>query len=623
MKVSSARAVALLACMSCVSCGPAAPQERAPVAPLLIGPAAPAKPAPTPRTESGPKAPEDLALLVRIADAEQLAREVATLLPPSLATAASMLEPRQIVPLLVGKRLGEVVDLAQPIDVASLGSSTTTFVMSMAVKQDAESKLGEGLVLREEGGLLHVGKQDEAYGSSPRLQTCAFTAAVGRAPTRLVCASDDVSLKAGAPWLARNVAGEPLEADARLSLPGKVLREKRDSTAKAMSEAASAQLGGELVERFVEELERVDIDLRFQGAVVDVGFELRLSARDSMLGRVLVPRSKPAPPPPAFGRLPVDALVALHTTGALPEDIAPLRKALADNLEGTLVQDGYGAEKVHALRERLEALLLTGGPLVLGAGVQGGRDGADRALAALGNGTPKTSAKLEAQARAALSPWVLIELEEPAERWTQGLRDVVRRAEDADRTRRPGSKASTPRDPDGDHVDLKLGTLDPSLKLPADALHLEVLLVPHTKGKRPARRAHLLVVPKGAATWIGYGEDLAGTAARLRLALDDGTEAGTLTRSAEAASLRARPAVGAGLVALGAMPLLAAKTATPEDLQATARSASRIAGLGLRGGQTVTWTATTDVAPGGAARLSVHTALARQTATDLVRMLGL
>jgi hypothetical protein len=633
MKPSTARALAVCALLSCSSCGPGPAPDRGPAAPLAIGVAAPSRPAPATRPEAGPRAPDDLALLVRVADPEALAREVISILPAGAAPAAASLDPAQLLMLLLGKRLGSVVDLSQSIDIASVGKGDPSFVVSMAVKQEAEAKLAEGLVLREEGGLLHIGKLDDSM-LPGKMSACAFTAAVGRATTRLVCASDEASLTATAPYLARNVAGEPLDADARVSVPGKILREHRDSTAKAIGDAASAKLGNDLVERFLDEIERIDGDLRFAGPGIEIGLDLRLAARNSMLARVLVPASKPAVPPPSFFRLPADSILALHTTGALPEDIAPLRKALADNIEGTLVQDGYQAEKTRALRERIEGLLLTGGPLVVAAGVAGGREGADRALAALetaraapgpirssGTRVPQ-EARAESQARSALMPWMMLEVEEPAEKWTQGLRDIVRRAEDADKTRKPGSKSTVPHDPDGDHVDVRVGALDPSFKLPKDSLHLEVLMEPYTKGARPTRKAHVFVVPKGGATWIGYCEDSSAIASRLRIALDDSIEVGTLARSTDAVSLRKRAALGAGIVALGGLGYLTAKTTTLADLRTAASTASRNASRGALGSETVTWTLTGDTTP-GSVRVSLLGQTTRQTAADALRLLGL
>jgi hypothetical protein len=621
MKSSKARAFLLgAAVLGAVGagCGPAPVPERPAGAPFAIGPASTARPAPPPRPEAPPRAPDDLGLLVRVGDPEQVARDVVALLPSSAA--AAVLDPTQLVTVLLGRKLGSLVDLSQPIDITS--NADSAFVVSMAVKQDAEAKLGEGLVLHEDGGLLHIGKPDDPHADAGRMGACAFSSATGRATTRLVCASDEAALNASAAYLARNVAGEPLDADARLSVPGRILRDKRDVTARAIGDAASAKLGAALVERFLDEIDRVDLNVRFGGAGIELGLDLRLSARQSMLAKVLVPRTAATAPPRAFYRLPADALFALHTTGALAEDLAPLRKALGDNLEGTLVQDGYRADRTHELREKIESLVLTGGPLVVGAGVAGGRDGADKALAALDSSTAAERARTEAKARAALVPWVMLAMEEPAEKWTTGLRDIVRRGQEADKTRRPGSTSSTPHDPDGDHVDIRIGTLDPGLKLPRDALHVEVLIAPRTKGTRPTRTAHLFVVPKGTSTWLGYSEDLAAITSRLRLALDDATEAGTLSRSEEAASLRARPALGAGLVSLTGIGHLAAKATTADDLRRASRNASRAATLGAHGTPSLAWTASADPTP-GSVHLSVVTEISRPTAADVLRMLGM
>jgi hypothetical protein len=623
MKRTSARGLALLFSLSSMSCGAAPRPDRGAAVPLAIGPATAARPAPAAKIETAPLPPEDLTLLVRVNDPEQLMREVVSILPPSMAAAASVLDPLQLASLLLGRRLGSVIDLAQPMDVVSLGSkSAPTFVVSMAVKQDSESKLGEGLVLREEGGLVHIGKPDDGVADAGRMSACAFTAAAGRAATRLVCASDEASLTASAAYLARNVAAEPLDADARLSLPGKILREKRDGTTKAIGDAASARLGTELVERFVDEIERVDVDLRFVGSGLEIALDLRLSGRESMLARALVPRTRPAPPPAAFYRLPGDSIVSLYTTGALAEDLAPLRKMLGDDLERSLVQDGHLPEKTRALRERIESLVLTGGPLVLAAGIAGGRDGAEKALAALDGALPSEEARVVAQARSALLPWVMFEIDEPGEKWTQGLRDVVKRGEDVDKTRKPGSKSSTPVDPDGDHVDVKIGALDPALKLPKDTLHLEVLLTPRTKGNHPARKGHIFVVPKGAATWLGYSEDVAAIASRLRLSIDDTSEAGTLARSTDAATLRSRAALGAGLVSPSALAYLGARTSTADGLRAAAKTAARTSGPGPRGPETMTWTLSGDTAP-GAVHVAMRAQVTRVTTVEMLRMLGL
>jgi hypothetical protein len=266
--------------------------------------------------------------------------------------------------------------------------------------------------------------------------------------------------------------------------------------------------------------------------------------------------------------------------------------------------------------------VLTGGPLVFAAGIAGGREGAEKAFATLDGARAADEARALTQTRSALLPWMMFEVDEPGEKWTQGLRDIVKRGEDVDRTRKPGSKSSTPVDPDGDHVDVKVGTLDPALKLPKDTLHLEVLLTPRTKGKHPTRKGHLFVVPRGAATWLGYSEDVAAIASRLRLAVDDTSEAGTLARSTDAATLRGHAAVGAGLVSPSSFAYLTAKTTTPADLHAAAKSAAHTSAALPRGPETITWSLGGDAAP-GSVHVSLRGQITRPTAVDVLRMMGL
>ena len=616
MKSAEPRVLAAVALVLCASCAPAPLPDRGLVAPLAIGPATPPRPAPTPGPEAPPRAPDDLELLVRVSDPEQLARVISSFVPSGLAASV---DPAQLVVTLLGRKLGSLVDLARPIDVTS--NTGSSFVVSMAVKQDAEANLGQGLVLREEGGLLRIGKLADSPSESDRF-ACAFSGASGPATTRLLCATDEAALTGSAPYLTRNVASEPLDTDLRLTLPGHALREKKGATTKAMGDAASARLAEGLVERFLAEVDRLDVNVRFGAAAIELGLDLRLTTRTSMVAQVLVTRTAPAPPSPMFYRLPGDALFALHTTGALAEDIAPLRRALADNIEETLVQDGYRADKTHEFREKIESLLLTGGPLVVGIGVAGGRDGAEKALAAFDSSTPAEQPRAEAKARTSLVPWFMVAVEEPAEKWTTGMREVVRRGQEAEKTRRPGGKSTTPHDPDGDHFDLRIGALDPSLKLPKSSLHVEVLIASRTKGKRPSRIAHLFIVPRGSGTWIGYSEDVSAISSRLRLAVDDAVETGTLSRSEEAKSLRSRPALGAGLFSLSGLGLLTAKTATGDDLRRASRNALRTANVSAHGSTSLTWTGTADPTP-GALRFSLGAELTPQLTTEVLRMLGM
>ncbi|MBX3188049.1 MAG: hypothetical protein KF819_13590 [Labilithrix sp.] len=616
--------------VACAACAPAqGPRETSPL--LTIPSAAATRPGDPQRPEP-PAAPADLAGVMRINDPELLVREIGALLPPHVAGAFQAISPAMLLDTFLGPEIGAVVDLTQPVDVASVGHPDPEYVVSLALVPDGEATLARQLTLHEEGGLVFLGKgDDDARRGAARQHRCALAPSTGRATTRLVCGSARRLVKRTAAYLASTVAAEPFAADARVTLPGSALRKKQAGAAKSLGDSAGEKLGeklgADLVDRFLDEIDRIDASIRFVDGGIDADLDLRLNARRSIFARAIIPTSAPKTPSRAFRRLPADVVFAMHTVGARPEDMAPLRTALAANLDESLTRDGYLPEKARALRDRLEALLLTGGPLVFGAGIVGGRDGAEKALAAFEAAKPgaRDLAKLEAQARGAITPWYVFEVEEPTDKWIGGLRDIVRGAEDADKTRKEGSTSTLPRDPDGDHIDVRAATLDPALRLPKDALHLEVLLTPNTKGHGRPRKAHLFVVrgnEKGTATWIGYSEDAAAIASRLRLATDDTTDAGTLGKSAEASSLQGKSAVGAGLVVVPAVSLLVAKDRTSADLRETASSVARWSSSPLTT-ESVTFTMSADPgAAGGRSRLSVQAHASRTLASGIVRLLS-
>ena len=615
MKPSLGRALLVLS-LACGCGGPA--ESPPPVAPLPLGPATVAPAQVVPAVET-PRVPEGLQLLVRLNDPEVLTRELQQLLSPG-----TRVGPAEILQGLLGTGLVAIVDPSVEIDVASVGAGAG-LVVSFAVRPEAVPRLGEGRVLHEAGGLTYIGPDDEPSGHQRHLSECAFAPASGRASTRLVCATDAANLAVVAPYLTRTVPTEPLDADARVTIPGRVLREKRRGVGKVIGDAAGAKLGVALVERFVDEVDRLDIDLRLTAATAEPTFDLRLTSRTSMVARVLVPRSKPSPPPRTFYRMPLDALVALHTVGAQADDITPLRAALAETVESGLVLDGYPSDRSHVIRERLEGLFLTGGPLVVAFGVAGGRAGAEKALDALdaAAGKPAEERLAEARVRAAIVPWMLAEVDEPPERWTQGLRELVQRAEEAERARTKGTPPSTPRDPDGNHVDVRVGTVDPKWGLPKDTLHLEVLIAPRTKGKRPTRKGHLLVAPKGAAsTWMGYSEDLAAVTARLRTALDDATAVGTLAKSTEALALRETSATASGFGSLAGLVLLATSDTSSAELQELASAASRVGHVGVAGTENVTWSVIAEPDPPGP-HVTLRIPMTRPAAMKLQHLLRL
>ncbi len=274
------------------------------------------------------------------------------------------------------------------------------------------------------------------------------------------------------------------------------------------------------------------------------------------------------------------------------------------------------------MKGKLEAWFVRGGPVVVGVGLAGGADRAERALGALVSGA-KNAAKAEGDARAALVPWALFEFDEKQDAFAANVRALMKASDDADKARKPGSAAASTakKDPDGDHVDAKIGALDPALKLPAATLVIDVTKSPPTTGKRPVRPAKIFVVTKGSSTWIGYSEDTAAIASKLRVAIDDTTEAGTLGPSKDAAELRSRRGVAHVLTSMRGIELLLAARTTRAELEEAARDDAKMLGLPTRGSGALTLVATSEQGPAGSAVLGMDLHAGRTTVTDVITLL--
>lgn len=576
------------------------------------------------KPEPAPPAPKDLELSARITEPTRFFREVVAHLPAGVG--ANIPNAEQVLELGLGTKVAETVDLTAPIDVASVSSSSSAIFASFAVKADVEGRIAERVPVEERHGLLFVRKDDKnGAGMLSRSGTCAFVPPQYAAALRLVCSSEQGAFEETARWLAYRSGAESIDSDVRVTIPGRAIREGKTGRSAPLVDQAS-KLGSKVIDDFVAEIAALQLDLRLGAATTDLTGTLRLTQRRSMLANAVVTKTIASPPSPAFYRLPLDSLFALYTTGADAVDLAPLRRTIYGLMEQSLVDDGYLPEKVGAVRTHLESILLTGGPLVVGAGIAGGLDRAERALAALDAATGTNGvAAAEASARAALVPWAMFEVEQDPAVVILSMKGIVKGADEADRTRKPGSATASQakKDPDGDHVDVRAIPLDAALKLPVGTLALEVVVAPRTKGKHPVRRGKLFVVPKGKATWIGYSEDAPAIATRLRTAIDDTTEVGTLARSKDATDLKSKTGVLTAMTSMAGLAMLAADRGTRDDLLGDARVSARLAALPSKGGNLFTVVGTTEIAKpeSGPAALVLTARAPRGALTDVASIL--
>ncbi|WP_437743641.1 hypothetical protein WMF39_00740 [Sorangium sp. So ce1504] len=616
---------ALLPIALLTACAGAPAPQRAPVAPLLAAPrpaVAPAGAAAQPAS-----APAELAFVLRIAHPKRTWANAAQLLPSSaLVFTMGSTDPTKMLEPAVGPDLAGIVDLDRPLDVAFLGTTGDHAVASLSVAEQEVPRLADRFVLKEieeHPGLLRV---ERARDADPDEEAppwaCAFDPGERRDGARLLCGTDMGDIEAAAAYLVQVVARKPLDADARIELSERTLRQAVEEASAAgdadEDDGRAGALGEELAAGFLRDIERLNVDLTWGRADVEVGLTLRFASRRSPLTLAFVPAAaQDAAPPPAFFRLPADTAVAFHTQGASRAELAPLRASVFKALRDDMIDDGYDEARLDQVLDRLGKLAFTGGPLVVGAGANGAA--AEKALAAYqrDKGAPRAGKA----ARLALQGWVLASVEEPAQTWISGVKELLQRGDELDKFKRSAPKDGARKD-DEDEQNTTHAFVRAPATLPAGTLHVELRSRPLTKGAPPAHTTHLYVVPAGQRTWLGISEDDAALVARLRVAVDPGRDEGTLGAAPDMDVLRRRGTLAGGLFSLAGLALLSANGDTPEALDEAAKDLAALAALPARGGVATPLAVTSEVLGSGAARVDVRVRLTHAGIQDAIALLA-
>ncbi|WP_437715067.1 hypothetical protein WMF45_00795 [Sorangium sp. So ce448] len=617
---------ALLPIALVTACAGAPAPQRAPVVPLPAAPR-PAVAAPAVVAAQPANAPAELAFVLRIAHPKRTWANAAQLVPSSaLVFTLGSTEPTSVLEGAVGPDLAGIVDLERPMDVAFLGTTGAHAVASLSVAEQEVPRLADRFVLKElqeHPGLLRV---ERARNADPDEEAppwaCAFDPGERRNGARLLCGEDVEDIEAAAAYLVQVVGREPLDADARIELSERTLRQAVEEASAAGDEdeddGRAGALGEELAAGFLRDIEGLNVDLTWGRADVDVGLTVRFASRRSPLTLALAPAAaQDAAPPPAFFRLPADTAVAFHTQGASRAELAPLREAVFKALRDDMIDDGYDGARLDQFLDRLGTLALTGGPLVVGAGANGAA--AEKALAAYQR--DKGAPRARKAARLALQGWVLASVEEPAQTWISGVKELLQRGDELDRFKRSAPKDGA-RKGDDDKQNTTHAIVRAPASLPAGTLHVELRSKPLTKDAPPAHTTHLYVVPAGQRTWLGISEDDAALVARLRVAADPRRDEGTLGAAPDMDVLRRRGTLAGGLFSLVGLTLLAANGDTPEALDEAARDLAALAALPARGGVAVPLAVTSEVLGSGAARVDVRVRLTHAGIQDAIALLA-
>jgi hypothetical protein len=152
-------------------------------------------------------------------------------------------------------------------------------------------------------------------------------------------------------------------------------------------------------------------------------------------------------------------------------------------------------------------------------------------------------------------------VEEPAQGWIDGLRELVRND-----PVKPTGKPRRKRDPSKESTRLTLAPVPPALQLPAGTLHLEAHVTQNPEWTLAQAKAgakgldrviphttHVFVVPDGGRTWFAAAEDAALAAGEVRKSLSGAGDTETLRARRDLDPLRAMPASTAGFVSVAGL----------------------------------------------------------------------
>ncbi|HEY8039249.1 MAG TPA: hypothetical protein VIF15_05620 [Polyangiaceae bacterium] len=625
-----------LACAvaSALSCGPSAP-TLAPVATVAPPPApvASAPPEPAPELSAIP-APGTLLFTARIAHPGRAIQTLAPLVAqiPLLASFAAF-DADTIVSLALGAPLAPILDLEQPIDVAVADAPGHDGGMLVA----ASAQLAEGPQVRETlekhfrvfpgpRGVVRLEPRGDKDDDDDAQRPCTVAPAYGGG-SRLVCGTNAKSVSALAPYLVRTMTRTVSTADLRVEVMTRAAHLDEHDDAPATDDPDDA-LWHVLTSKLGDDVAKVVVEASVTPSALDLTLSSHFVSAGSPLTRALLGQATPAgPPPPAFERLPVDATAVWYARGAAPADLAPLHAAVLADMRASLADDGYAPSAIDEIVGLIDRMVLTGGPWVVAGGHR--LDAARSALDAYAAGG-KTTLAARAKARAALQGWMVAGVDEPPQKWMDGMRALVKT--DA---LRPVDKPKKKDKLEKEQWRLALAPVAPGLALPSGTLHVEARetvnpawvasqrkgratylepLIPHT--------VHLFVVPDGARTWLAAAEDPALAASEVRASLAGAPDAGTLSARRDLDVLRAGPTSAGGALSVADLAMWKSDDTSDADLRAVKRTLEALATLTADGKTPVPVVLVASPAGGGVAAggdLSLHLQLPLRVVTEVAK----
>jgi hypothetical protein len=572
------------------------------------GPVAPPPPAPDLKVNTAKEPPvdispapepENLVMLARVNKPDALVKTFGTWTHLPLPGGRELL--RQ-----VNGALADVVDLSQPVDAAvsllqSRNNVEPLYAFSVGVRSfdEARARLSEryktdnitnGSVkirgLFDHGGERGRGRADARESDDDDDEVCVLAHAANGG--KLVCGPGG-AVDTLTPYLARTMPRETWKSDLHLEIRPAPVRAplqmyrgmlpmlvgKLFSGSNALRELVDASVGE--AADLVEDAQKISVDATLDDNGIKGTSRIDFQGTKSLMARALTDASRADTAPAAFWHLPGDTDTAFFMRGSDPKLYDRPREILASLLTETLEGSQLPAAEKKAVRDlvadKMLRLFTNGGTGIYAKGFdQTSLDKAREARAKVKDTDFVGQARAERAIGEQMIGWHLYQVSDPIAKVGPILKDWSalwnRPAFAQFMEHRPGKSAK-------DVPKLRV-TAAPA-NLPKDTVHLELSInvddatppPPSAPGQKPppAPKAapsspivvHVLAVPDGGATWLGFGLDGKVLAAKASQALASAPEAGTLGKTAQGVELLKEPKInGGGLVTLRGFLVLTA-----------------------------------------------------------------
>jgi hypothetical protein len=546
--------IALLICAACTG---------SPKPIVQSGPAGadPATPGDEPEGEAeltAAPAPPDLVFVAYLTRPRELQRALGTFAAgnPTLELLAGV-DPGQIAARFVGPELASSFDFDRPIYVSASDEEGKQLVVSIGANAEIDD-------LRARLSPTHTFERlgRGAYALAPRERrskaVCEVRRAFGAAPVRFVCAADAALVAAHAAYATRTLPRALPRAPVRIETTRRMHERAIDQSAKKRGAADEAYGSGviSMLKEALRDLEGSAFELDLRDDALHVGVEASFSGARSLLSLpIATSPTLPASDAKELWRLPADAGFAFRVSGGDPKQMSSQSRALLERVLALVPDHDLDEIGKRESLEPLRQIFLTGGPLTFAQGIDLER--AERTLDAY---TRKKATLVQTQR--ALSPWTLVHLAEPLERWRSAL-DALDQADDRSDAR---NKAKGVQKPGAEHErryqrttkEVRVTGAD---RLPKGSVHWVTTYTPNPRytvskpGDPPAgirHTAHVFLVPSDGGVWFGFGDDDAVVKDKLRTVTGTATTP-RLDSNAALARLRQGKNIGFGFFTTGLM----------------------------------------------------------------------